>query len=237
MLKYSFTLTVTAMTLIAFFIISIFVLMFQGMFSMPFLLTIEVLLILLEVILSFKFKKLRAELLEFKEREKTLLEKGYKKVYDNFYIDETNKRLNILGVDYGSNQILHCELNKIINPKEENTPSDFCSKLYITITIDDMKKPNIEFSLMTRPTLMVNSGEYQDALDSANKIVSYLNIIISNNNDLKFENGNVTKIEHRYVAQESADDKLRELYKLYKDGVITEYEYNIEKKQILDKEN
>lgn len=109
--------------------------------------------------------------------------------------------------------------------------------MYVNITTDNLQNPNIKFNVMTRPYLVVPSVNFDNSINDAKNIISYLSIIIAKNNEVKFENGNVTKIEHRYINEATANDKLRELYKLYQDGIITEYEYNIEKQQILDKEN
>lgn len=62
-----------------------------------------------------------------------------------------------------------------------------------------------------------------------------MKIVISQNNEKYIEIGTVTKIEHRYITEETVQDQIKKLAELYKDGVLTEYEYSIKKQELLEK--
>ena len=209
----------------------------NGQINFKSILTLVLMSVLIEIFLVVRLIMYNKEYKLYKERESDLLNKGYKKIHDNLFVDENNKRINILGTDYGFNQIVYCDLIRNIIPKKDPNGFDECNELYVNITTDNLQNPNIKYNVMTRPYLKVPSVEFDNSIRDAKNIISYLNIIISRNKEVIFDNGNVTKIEHRYINEPTANDKLRELYKLYQDGIITEYEYNIEKQQILDKEN
>lgn len=72
-------------------------------------------------------------------------------------------------------------------------------------------------------------------MDEANKIVSTLKIIISKNNERFIENGTITKVEHKYITEENASIQIERLSQLYKDGILSEYEFETKKKELLDK--
>lgn len=193
-------------------------------------------------------KKQKKEQEEKKEKEKILFRQGYRKVYDDLYINEENKKLNILGKDYAFSQIIECELiennNEISNSYGKikktrvhtfSTDTNYCNELYINITVEDLENPNIKLNVRGKGILETNGEKYKKVLKNANNILSLLKIIISKNNEKYIETGTVTKIEHRYITEETVQDQIKKLSELYKDGILTEYEYNIKKMELLEK--
>ncbi len=191
------------------------------------------------------------------EKENNLLKQGYRKICDNLYINEKDKKINIQEKVLGFSQIIDCELieNKsTINNSSGNTIGEikndgriktkvntistetiYCDELYINITIEDFNAPNIKFDVINKGHLKTNSAKYKKALENANNILSLLKVIISKNNEKYIENGTVTKIEHRYITEETAQEQIEKLSELYKSGVLTEYEYYMKKQELLDK--
>ncbi len=194
---------------------------------------------------------------EIKKKEEILFRQGYKKIYDNIYMNEESKKLNILGKDYGFSQIIECELIETTNTinssygnakgKLKNngkiktrintlsTETNYCNELYINITVEDFNNPNIKLNVRGKGILATNGLKYKEVLKKANNILSLLKIIISKNNERYIENGTVTKIEHRYITEETVQDQIKKISELYKDGVLTEYEYSIKKQELLEK--
>ncbi len=194
---------------------------------------------------------------DIKKKEEALFRQGYKKIYDNIYMNEENKKLNILGKDYGFSQIIECELietTNTINSSYGNTKgklknngkiktrmntlsvgTDYCNELYINITVDDFNNPNIKLNVRGKGILATNGEKYKKVLKNANNILSLLKIIISKSNEKYIKTGPITKIEHRYITEETVQDQIKKLSELYKDGVLTEYEYSIKKQELLEK--
>lgn len=204
---------------------------------------------------SIKKEKQKEE--DKKKIEEALFRQGYKKIYDNIYMNEENKKMNILGKDYGFSQIIECELIETTNTisssygnakgklknngrikTKMNTLSaetNYCNELYINITVEDFENPNIKLNVRGKGILATNGEKYKKVIKNANNILSLLKIIISKNNEKYIERGTVTKIEHRYITEETVQDQIKKLSELYKDGVLTEYEYSIKKQELLEK--
>ena len=72
-------------------------------------------------------------------------------------------------------------------------------------------------------------------MNNAQNIISTLKIIISQNNEKYIETGTITKVEHKYITEENASIQIERLSKLYKDGILTDYEFAMKKKELLDK--
>lgn len=194
---------------------------------------------------------------EQKIEEQIIFNEGYKKIYNNLYINDENKMLIINGTKYGFSQIIDCELienNSTINSTLGNTKgkiknngkiksktnaiavsSDYCNELYMNITVDDFNNPNIKLDVRDKGMLNTTSNKYKDTMKKANKVLSMFKLIISKNNEKYVESGTITKIEHRYIQEKSYEQRLEELSRLYKDGALTDYEYSIKKQELLEK--
>ena len=168
------------------------------------------------------------------KKDKKYYENGYIKIFDTIYINEKQRKININDSDYGFNQLIDCELVKkegSLNStyfskngrKALTSERNICTELYIIVTVDDFKNPNLRVYLKN----------YQ--IDEANKIISALKIIISKNNEKFIENGTITKVEHKYITEENASIQIERLSQLYKDGILNEYEFETKKKELLDK--
>lgn len=239
-------------------IVGIPVLIFEiaCLFVAPPIIFLEVVLVL--SIYYFKvIKKQNQTRAKLEEKEQEILSKGYRKIYDNLYLNEQNKNLIINDIKYGFSQILDCELiendntisssygntkgkiknnGKMIGKTNAiSTSSDYCNELYINITVDDFNNPNIKLDVRGKGILNTTSAKYKNVIKKANEIVSLFKLIISKNNEKYIENGTVTKIEHRYIEEKSYEQKLDELSKLHKDGALTDYEYSIKKQELLEK--
>lgn len=224
---------------------------------MPYLLIFEFIVAICEYFTIKKIKKINIQKEEYNERESLLLKKGYKKICNNLFLDEENKIINIMGNDYKFSQIIDCELIENSNSINSSygktkgkmksngkikartntisTTSDFCNELYLSITTDNLNNPNVKLDIRGKGMLNVNSQKYKDVIKKANEIVSLFKLIISKNSQKYIENGTVTKIEHRYIEEKSNEQRLEELAKLHKDGVLTDYEYSIKKQELLNK--
>ena len=224
---------------------------------MPFLIIAEIIIAICEYFTIKKIKDIKRQILDKEKMENNLLRSGYKKIYDNLFLDESRKVVNIYGKDYGFSQIVECELienDNTINSIYGNTKgkiknsgkiksrtntistsSNYCNELYINITVDDFKNPNIKLDIRGKGLLNTTSKKYENVIKKANEIVSLFKLIVSKNNEKYIENGTVTKIEHKYIEEESNIKKLEELYRLYKKGTLTDYEYSIKKQELLEK--
>ena len=200
-------------------------------------------------------KKKRKE--QIRKKESFFLKQGYRRVYDNLYINEENQKINILDKEYGFSQIIECELienNKIVNSSYGNTmgkvknngginrgiytfstQTTYCNEIYVNITVEDFNNPNIKLDVKDEGNLRIGGKKYKEALKNADNIVSLLKVIISKNNEKYIENGTITKIEHRYITEETPQNQIKKLSELYKDGILTEYEYSVKKQELLDK--
>ncbi len=185
-----------------------------------------------DIVREQKKEKIKKE--EQKQKDKKYYENGYIKIFDTIYINEKQRKININDSDYGFNQLIDCELVKkegSLNStyfskngrKALTSERNICTELYIIVTVDDFKNPNLRVYLKN----------YQ--IDEANKIISALKIIISKNNEKFIENGTITKVEHKYITEENASIQIERLSQLYKDGILNEYEFETKKKELLDK--
>lgn len=211
-----------------------------------------ILLMLLLVIYKFnikKQKKLRKEL----DKENSLIREGYNKVCKDFFVNNNEHKLNILDKVYGFSQIVDCELikdgtsisqtigkTKIKNIKKaktkyQTTQLDICTVLSVNITTNDFNSPRIMFDCKYGRNITKNSKAYKEALNNAQNIIATLKIIISQNNEKYIETGTITKIEHKYITEENASTQIERLASLYKNGILTDYEFEMKKKEILDK--
>ena len=111
----------------------------------------------------------------------------------------------------------------------------YCKELYLNITINDLKNPNIRLDIKCTGMLNTNKSEYKAVMKKANEILSLFKLIISKNKENYIETGTITKIEHRYITEEDASIQIEKLSKLYKDGILTDYEFETKKKELLDK--
>lgn len=224
---------------------------------MPFLLIVEIIIVICEFFTIKKIKEIKKQILDKEKIENNLLRNGYKRIYDNLFLDENRKALNIYGKDYGFSQIIDCELvqnNSTINSTLGNTKgkiknngkikartnslsteTNYCNELYLNITVDSIEEPNIKLNVRGLGVLNTNGEKYKNVISKANEILSLFKLIISKNNVSYVENGTVTKIEHKYVEESNNIQKLEELSKLHKNGVLTDYEYSIKKQELLEK--
>ena len=208
------------------------------------------------LLLSSTVKKqryLRNEL----DKENELLRNGYTKIYNGIFINEQKQKINLLYTDYGFSQIVSCDL--VVNNKSlDNTYTktkgklkkngklkansynysnqiNYCEQIYINIIVNDLEKPNIKINLKEKLNLNTNSGKYKEILAKAEKIVSTLKVIIARNNEKYIETGTIAKVEHKYITEENVSTQIERLSKLHKDKVLTDYEFEMKKKELLDK--
>lgn len=194
-------------------------------------------------------RKLRKKI----DKENMLLKEGYKKICDDFFVNNNEHKLNILDKVYGFSQIVDCELiedgtsisqtigkTKIKNIKKaktryQTTQLEICTGLGVNITTNDFNNPRIMFDCKYGKNITKNSKAYNEALNNAQNIISTLKIVISQNNEKYIETGTITKIEHKYITEENASIQIERLSQLHKDGVLTDYEFEMKKKELLDK--
>lgn len=194
-------------------------------------------------------RKLRKKI----DKENMLLKEDYKKICDDFFVNNNEHKLNILDKVYGFSQIVDCELiedgtsisqtigkTKIKNIKKaktryQTTQLEICTGLGVNITTNDFNNPRIMFDCKYGKNITKNSKAYNEALNNAQNIISTLKIVISQNNEKYIETGTITKIEHKYITEENASIQIERLSQLHKDGVLTDYEFEMKKKELLDK--
>mgnify|MGYP004630209133 CR=1 FL=1 len=195
-------------------------------------------------------RKLREKI----DKENTLLKEGYKKICDEFFINNDEHKLNILGNVYGFSQIIDCELienrstlsytmgtskikyNNKANLSYMTSQLESCNDLEINITVDDFNNPRIVFDCKYgKRNISKNSAEYKEYMNNAQNIISTLKIVISQKNEKYIETGTITKVEHKYITEENASIQIERLSKLHKDGILTDYEFEMKKKELLDK--
>lgn len=211
--------------------------------AMPFLLIAEIIFAICEYFTIKKIININKQILYKEKIENNLLRNGYKKIYDNLFIDESREILNIYGKDYGFSQIVDCELvqnnitmhSKLGNSNNLSIETKHCNELYLNITVDSFEKPNIKLNVRGLGILNTDGERYKNVISKANEILSLFKLIISKNNANYVEDGTITKIEHKYTEEESNIQKLEELSKLHKNGVLTDYEYSIKKQELLEK--
>lgn len=224
----------------------------------PFLLIFVVLEIIGIVSMTKRIGQIKKDKEEQNRIEKMLLERGYKKIYDNIFINEDTCKLNIMNQDYGFSDIIDCEIieneqnisntygqtngriksnNKIkARTNSYATQIEYCSRLAIKMTIQDLNNPNIIIDII-KYNVNKNSKKYAQLYSEAQRILSVFKVIISKNKEKYIENGTITKIEHRYINEETAEDKIKKLSELYKEGILTEYEFVTKKMELLEKLN
>ena len=212
--------------------------------------------LLVQILIIYNEKQKNKEE-EKRQKEQKLLEEGYKKIYNNLYLNDKNKMLIINDNKYGFSQIVDCELienDSTISSTYGNTKgriknngkiksrtntisssNDYCNELYLNITVDDFNNPNIKLDVRGKGMLSTTSDKYKNTIKKANEMLSIFKLIISKNNEKYVENGTVTKIEHRYIQEKNYEQKLEELSRLYKDRALTDYEYSMKKQELLEK--
>lgn len=188
-------------------------------------------------------------------KEQRLLREGYRKIYTSLFINESDKCISINDKKYGFSQIIDCELiendssisNTYGNTKGKiksngkiksrtstiSTQTDYCGELYLNITVDDFNNPNIKLNVRGKGLLNTGGQKYKDVIKRANEILSLFKLIISKNNEKYVEQGTITKIEHRYIEEKGYEQKLEELERLHREGILTDYEYSIKKYELL----
>ena len=161
--------------------------------------------------------------------------------------------MKILDAVYGFSQIIDCELiengtsisqtigrTKVknvrkLNTRYQTTQLDICTDLGVNITTNDFNNPRIMFDCKYGKNFTKNSKAYREALENAQNIIATLKIVIAQNNEKYIETGTITKVEHKYITEENASIQIERLSQLHKDGVLTDYEFEMKKKELLDK--
>ncbi len=215
----------------------------------PILLIFAILLIVLEICIGKYKKRLNEKIVKLEKAKKDLdlflYENEYEKVITNFYVSHKKKKVMLYDKEFGFSQIVNCEL-KESNSITQNTiatsnitaftaQNQYCTECYINVTVDDFKNPNVKLNLKEFGRVSKSSGKYKTMMSNADNAMSVLKLIISKNNEKYVENGIITKVEHRYITEENASVQIERLSQLYKDGVLSEYEFETKKKELLDK--
>lgn len=219
----------------------------------PVILVLELILALLIYVLV-KVHKNRKRQKELKlQKERMMAQQGYKKICDNFFINNEEHKLNILDKVYGFSQIIDCELvedgtsisrtignSKIKSAKKMHTnyttvQTNICTTLFINITTTDINNPRVIFDCRYGKNFTKSSRAYKEAINNAQNIIATLKIVIAQNNEKYIESGTITKIEHKYITEENASIQIERLSQLHKDGILTDYEFEMKKKELLDK--
>ena len=77
---------------------------------------------------------------------------------------------------FRSNRIAHS------NTLAVSAVVNYCRRLYINITVDDLNSPNIELNIISNAmSVRVNSNKYNMLMAEANNAMSTLKLIISKN--------------------------------------------------------
>lgn len=192
-------------------------------------------------------------------KDNELLNKGYKKIYNEFYVNEKEKNIYLNQSYFGFSNILESEIIKNSNTLTSsygtssgklkhgkvksriNTFSSeiqYCKDLYVNVVVNNLSKPNEKIYLKSPNSIFnlnENSAKYNKLYKEAQRIQSTLQIIIKNGKENYIENGTVTKIEHRYITEEDAMSKIQKLSELHEAGVLTDYEFSVKKQELLDK--
>lgn len=223
----------------------------------PIFIVFEIIVVICEYRTIKRLKKMKRDDKVRIEKENRLVNNGYQKICTNFFVNEEAKRINIADKEYGFSQIIDCELienqetinntyqkttGKIkdnghikANTNSFSTQSNYCTELYINVTVDDFKQVNIKLNFRDNMPLMRNSKRYMKIIKEAEEAIAVLRLIISKNGEKYIENGAITKIEHKYITEEDASTKLQRLAELHKEGILTDYEFEMKKKEILEK--
>ena len=215
----------------------------------PILPEILILDIMLVVMICFKMRKIykiQKHNKKVNEMEKQIYNRGYEKICDGFFINEKEHSVNLQGTYLGFNQIVDCELmeNKqqisqtyqTSNTTHTHTMKEYCIELYINITIENLDDPTIRLDFVRdKDVVLIGSKKYNQILEKANTAMATLKVVISKANEAYVNKGTITKIEHRYINEKTPEEQLKEITDLYKKGFLTEYEYGMKKKELLDK--
>lgn len=162
---------------------------------------IEIIAIIGEYFTIKKLKKIKGANEKTKKQEDNLLNLGYTRVARGLFLDEKNRKINILGKDYDFSQIVDCELveisnaigstyartnGKIKNNGKVKTATNsltaettFCNEMYINITIDDLNNPCIKFDVRDNGVLAHGSKKYRENKEEADRIIATLKLIKS----------------------------------------------------------
>lgn len=220
---------------------------------MPLLLVGFIVEIISIISITKKIKKIKEIQIIQQNKEKELLKQGYKKICPYFFVNDKENKLDILGETYGFSQIVDCELiedetsvsqtigrTKIKNINRakttyHTTQLGICTNLGVNITTTNFNNPRIMFDCKYGKTIYKNSNTYKEAINNAQNIISTLKIVISKNNEKYIETGTITKVEHKYITEENASIQIERLSQLHKDGVLTDYEFEMKKKELLNK--
>ena len=89
-----------------------------------------------------------------------------------------------------------------------------------------MDSPNIEIEFIDTLTKK-DTDEYEEAVEQAQEVITILKIILENNK-------NQSKINSTQEPKTNSVQELREYKQLLDDGIITEEEFNLKKKEILN---
>ena len=103
-----------------------------------------------------------------------------------------------------------------------------CSLLEVRIRTNDFQKPQYCISLINGLEVPKTSDFYKKNREEAQNLIGVLNYIANN--------GNVVALEEKSVPEEkeSLGTRLRELDQLRKEGLITDEEFELKKKELLN---
>lgn len=158
---------------------------------------------IIEIIVVKRIKENKRYIAIQKKEELKYLNNGYKKLYDNIYLKEEEKKIIINNKDYNFSQIVDCELitdnnsvnttlgkskGKLKNSGKIKTKSisttvntGYCNDMYINVVVDDFEEPNIRINLRRNGLIYVNGEKYKKMQAIGNKIIATLKLIISRN--------------------------------------------------------
>lgn len=108
-----------------------------------------------------------------------------------------------------------------VTSKKKN--KGICTKLEIKITLNDISNPCVYVQYIKKETKK-NSLIYANKFEECQKDLSFLEILV-NKNDVS----NIKNIE-----KEDETDAIRKYKKLFDDGIISEHEFNLKKKELLN---
>lgn len=213
---------------------------------LPEILILDIMLVVMICFIIRKIYKIQKHNKQVNEMEKQIYNRGYEKICDGFFINEKEHSVNLQGTYLGFNQIVDCELmeNKqqisqtyqTSNTTHTHTMKEYCIELYINITIENLDDPTIRLDFVgNKDAVLIGSKKYNQILEQANTAMATLKVIISKADESYVDKGTITKIEHRYINEKTPEEQLKEITDLYEKGFLTEYEYVIKKKELLDK--
>ena len=224
----------------------VLILSFMVIPILPEILILDIMLVVMICFIMRKIYKIQKHNKQVNEMEKQIYNRGYEKICDGFFINEKEHSVNLQGTYLGFNQIVDCELmeNKqqisqtyqTSNTTHTHTMKEYCIELYINITIENLDDPTIRLDFVRdKDVVLIGSKKYNQILEKANTAMATLKVVISKANEAYVNKGTITKIEHRYINEKTPEEQLKEITDLYEKGFLTEYEYVIKKKELLDK--